>query len=141
VNKDHAVLMVVLALLGVPISFLNEVHHLAALRLLDDPGAGALAPAQLQAQVLLFLDMRQSGIVVAQIFWGLWLLPLGLLVYRSGFLPRVLGLPVVLAGAAYLFDSGTQLLFPGSPTISQYTFLCEMALPLWLLIKGVAVGR
>lgn len=75
VNKDHAVLMVVLALLAVPIAFLNEVNHLAALRLLTNANEGAFTTSQLQAQAMLFLDMRQNGILVTTVFWGLWLVP------------------------------------------------------------------
>ncbi len=141
VNKDQAVLMVVLALLGLPIAFLNEVHNLAALRLLSRPDDGAFTSAQLHAQAMLFLDMGRNGILVAQVFWGPWLLPLGSLVFRSGFLPKMLGVPVVIAGAAYLFDSCTQLLFLGLATVSQFTFIGELLLPLWLLIKGVTVER
>jgi hypothetical protein len=141
VNKDHAVLMVVLALLGIPIAFLNEVNHLAALRLLSSADDGAFTSTQLHAQAMLFLDMRRSGILVAQVFWGLWLLPLGFLVFRSGFLPKLLGILLVIGGVGYLLDSGTQLLFPGLPTISQFTFIGELLLPLWLLIKGVNVER
>jgi hypothetical protein len=141
VNKDHAVLMVVLALLGIPMAFLNEVNHLATLRLLSSADDGAFTSTQLQAQAMLFLDMRRSGILVAQVFWGLWLLPLGFLVFRSGFLPKLLGILLVIGGVGYLLDSGTQLLFPGLPTISQFTFIGELLLPLWLLIKGVNVER
>jgi Domain of unknown function (DUF4386) len=141
VNKDHAVLMVVLALLGIPIAFLNEVNHLAVLRLLSSADDGAFTSTQLHAQVMLFLDMRRSGILVAQVFWGLWLLPLGFLVFRSGFLPKLLGILLVIGGAGYLIDWGTQLLFPGLATISQFTFIGELLFPLWLLIKGVKVER
>jgi hypothetical protein len=85
--------------------------------------------------------MGRNGILVAQVFWGLWLLPLSFLVFRSGFLPKLLGIPVLIAGAGYLIDSGTQLLFPGLATISQITFFAELMLPLWLLIKGVTIER
>lgn len=141
VNKDHAVLMVVLVLLGIPIAFLNEVNHLAALRLLSSADDGAFTSTQLHAQAMLFLDMRRSGIFVTQVFWGLWLVPLGFLVFRSGFLPKLLGTLLVIAGAGYLIDSGTQLLFPGVATIGQFTFIGELLFPLWLLIKGVNVER
>ena len=141
VNKEHAVLMVVLALLAVPTAFLNEVNHLAVLRLLASADDGAFTASQLQAQAMQFLDMRQNGIVVTQIFWGLWLLPLGLLIFRAGFLPKLLGILLVIGGAGYLIDSGTQLLFPGLATISQFTFVGELLFPLWLLIKGVNVER
>ena len=141
VNKDRAVLMVVLAVLGIPIVFLNEVNHLAALRLLSSADDGAFTSTQLQSQAMLFLDMRQSGILVAQVFWGLWLLPLGLLIFRSGFLPKLLGVLLVIAGAGYVIDSGTQLLSPGLATISQFTFVGEILFTLWLLIRGVNVER
>jgi len=141
VNTYHAMLMVVLALLGPPIAFLNEVHNLAALQVLSSPDNGAFTSAQLQAQAMLFLDMSRHGIFVAQIFWGLWLLPLGSLIFRSRFLPKLLGVPVMIAGTAYLFDSFAQLLFPGFPMVSQFTAIAELPLPLWLLIKGVNVER
>ena len=141
VNKDHAVLMVILVLLGIPMAFLNEVNHLAALRLLSSADDGAFTTTQLQAQAMLFLDMRQNGILVAQVFWGLWLLPLGFLIFRSGFLPKLLGILLAIGGAGYLIDSTTQLLFPGLPTISQFTFIGELLFSLWLLIKGVNVER
>jgi Domain of unknown function (DUF4386) len=85
---------------------------------------------------------RAPGVfVLAQVFWGLWLLLLGSLVFRSGFLPRLLGIAVLIGAAGYLFDSGTHLLFPGRATISQFTALGELLLPLGLLIKGVTVER
>lgn len=141
VNQDLAVLMAVLALLGIPIAFLNEVHNLAALRLLGSAGDGAFTSTQLHAQAMLFLDMGRSGVLIAQIFWGLWMVPLAALVFRSGFLPKLLAVPVLIAGGGYLIDSGAQLLFPGHAPISQFTFLAELLLPSWLLIKGVAVER
>jgi len=141
VNVGHAVLMVVLALVPVPMAFLNEVNHFAVLHVLSSAGDGAFTPTQLQAQAMLFLDLRDRGILLAQIFWGLWLLPLGILVFRSGFLPKVLGILLIIAGAGYVIDCGTQLLFAGLATISQFTFVGELLFPLWLLIKGVNVER
>ena len=141
VNRVHAVLMAVLALLPVPMAFLNEVNQLAALRLLTNVNDGAFTASQLQAQAMLFLDMRQDGILVTQVFWGLWLLPLGLLVFRSGFLPRLLGVLLVIAGAGYVIDSATQLLSPGLPTIALFTAVGEFLFPLWLLIRGVNAER
>ena len=90
---------------------------------------------------MLFLEMREQGILVTQIFWGLWLLPLGLLVFESGFLPKLVGILLAIAGAGYVIDSATQLLFPGVTTISQFTFVGEVLFTLWLLIKGVNVKR
>ena len=141
VNANHAGLMVVLVLVQVPILFLNELNSLAILRVLHRAGDGAFTPAQLHAAVMLFIDLREKGILVAQVFMGLWLLPLGCLVFKSGFLPKLLGILVLIAGAGYLIDWSTQLLFQGIPTVSQFTFIGELLLALWLLIRGVDVAR
>ena len=140
VNGRHARLMVILALLGVPIAMLSELGHLAALSVLDAP-AGAVAPAQVQAQAMTFLDLRTQAVLISQIFWGLWLLPLGSLAYRSGFLPRPIGVLLAIAGVGYFVDSMTQLLAPGFPVVSLFTFVGELALALWLVIKGAGAGR
>jgi hypothetical protein len=148
VNRNHAALMVILVLLSIPVVFLNESNHLAALRLLGSADDGAFTSTQLHAQAMLFLDMREYGIGVAHVFWGLWLLPLGFLVFRSGFLPRMLGVVLMVGGAGHVMDAGTQLLFPSVPTISQITFAIamlaavgELLFALWLVIKGVNVAR
>ncbi len=141
VNRDLAVLMVILVLVQVPILFLNEVNHLAVLDVLGGAGQGAFTPRQLGAQVMLLLRRRESGILVAQVLMGLWLLPLGLLVVRCGFLPRLLGGLLMIAGLGYVVDWLTQLLSPGFPTISQFTFWGELLFALWLLVKGVNVER
>ncbi len=143
VGRGMATLMVVFLLLGVPIAMLNELNSLAVLALLS--GADYLRPftaAQLQALVPLFLGLHQSGISIAGIFWGLWLLPMGYLVYRSGFLPRILGILLIIGCFGYLIDSFAALLLPTlGVSVAMFTFWGEVLLPLWLLIKGVNVGR
>jgi Domain of unknown function (DUF4386) len=143
VNRDYAVLMITLALLGVPIALVNEVNHFAVLRLLS--GLDYLEPltrGQIEAQAMLFLDLRRSGLVVAQVFWGLWLMPLGYLVFRSGFLPRLLGVLLIIAGVGYLFDVAVVVLLPNiDATISQFTFIGELLFPLWLVFKAVNVDQ
>jgi len=141
VNEDHAAVMVVLALIGIPIAFASEISNLAALRVLAGTTDGAFTPAQIHAQAMLFLNIARNGVLLAQIFWGLWMLPLASLVFRSQFLPRLLCVPVLIASVGYLIDSGTQLLLPGAPTISQFTFVAELVLPLWLVIKEAGAGQ
>lgn len=141
VDKQRAAVMVVLALLCVPISFVAELNGLAALRLLTEAGDGAFTTLQLQNQAMLFLDLRQTGVLLGQVFWALWLLVMGSLVYRSGFLPKLLGVAVLIGGAGYLVDSGMHLMFPGRATISQFTALGELMLPVWLLVKGISLAR
>jgi hypothetical protein len=97
---------------------------------------------QLQALVPLFLDLHEHGINIAGIFWGLWLFPMGYLVFKSGFLPRILGVLLMIGCFGYLIDSATFFLFPNfDASIAQFTFIGELLLPLWLLIKGVNVEQ
>jgi len=143
VNKNHAVLMVIFMLVAIPIAMLNELNKFAALLLLS--GADyltAFTADQLHAQVRLFLDLHEHGINIAGIFWGLWLFPMGYLVFKSGFIPRILGVLLIIGCFGYLIDSVTFVLFPNfDATISQFTFWGEVLLPLWLLIKGVNVEQ
>jgi Domain of unknown function (DUF4386) len=143
VSKDIAVLMVILGLIGNPITMLTEFTQLGVLQLLS--GADYLTVftiAQLQALAYLFLRLHSYGIDIAFIFSGLWLLPLGYLVFRSGFLPRILGVLLIIGGLGYLTDVFAGFLFPGSNlSIGLLTGLAEIFFLLWLLIKGVNVEK
>jgi hypothetical protein len=146
VNKNHALLMVIFILLGAPIAMLNELNRFVALLLLSGADYLTVFTAdQLQALVPLFLDLHEHGITIAGIFWSLWLFPMGYLVFKSGFLPRILGVLLIIAGFGYLIDSFAGFLLPNFyATISQfilYTTYGELLFPLWLLIKGVNVEQ
>ena len=143
VNKNLALLMVILALVGIPIAMLNLLSHSAALLLLSGASYLTVFTAdQLQALVMLFLELQTHGVSIANIFWGLWLLPLGYLVFKSGFLPRILGILLIIAGFGYLIDFFTFFLFPNfDTTISLFTWWGELLFALWLLIKGVNVEK
>ena len=141
VNKTHASLMVILGLVFVPIMFLNTLSEIAALMLLR--GADFLSvfdKRQLEALAMLFLDLHRYGYVVGWIF-GLWLFPFGVLVFRSGFLPRILGVLLIAACVGYLADSLTPLLLPSyEDAVGRIAniplTLGEPAIILWLLIRG-----
>jgi len=141
VNPRHALLMLTLILVAIPIAFVNELNSIAALVLAH--GADFLSvfdKPQRDALARLFLDLRGGGFDVAGIFWGLWLFPLGLLVYRSGFLPRILGVLLMIACWAYLANSFTSLVLPRYEAMVNRWIsplqLAEMVFMLWLLIKG-----
>ena len=138
VNQEQASLMVVLVLVSVPISFLTVVSEIAALALLS--GADFLSvfgKPQLEALALVFLRLHSQGTVVAEIFWGLWLFPLALLVIRSGFVPRVVGVLLIIAGSAYLAVTFTSVLLPQyAGVVSSVATLPEageLSIVLWLL--------
>jgi hypothetical protein len=141
VNQNHAALMVIFVLISVAISFVNELNNLAALTLLS--GADYLSvfrPEQLHAMAMLFLRLHGYGSTVNSIFWGLWLFPFGLLVYRSHFLPRILGVWLIINCFGYLASSFTTLLLPQYREVVSRAvmpaLLGELAIMLWLLIKG-----
>ena len=139
VDKNQATLMVLFSLLGVPIAMLSELNKFAVLLILNGTHYLTVFTAdQVQVLVSLFLDLHKYGINIAGIFWGLWLFPMGYLVFKSGFVPRILGVLLMIGCFGYLIDSVTFLLFPNlNITISQFTFIGEILLPLWLLIKGI----
>ncbi len=143
VNKNYASLMVVFILVAVPIAMLNELNQFAVLLLLN--GTDYLkffTTDQMYALVNLLLDLRQSGIFVAQIFWGLWLFPMGYLTFKSGFLPKIIGALLIVACFGYLIDSFIFFFVPGfGIEFSEYTFVGELLMTLWLLIKGVNVEQ
>lgn len=141
VNQGQAALMVILIVVSVPIAFLNVLNSIAALVLVR--GADFLSifeKPQREALAMLFLKLHGQGFVVAEIFWGLWLFPLGLLVYRSRFLPRFLGVWLILAGVAWVILSLTGVLSPEyydkANTYLQPAIIGEIVFMFWLLIKG-----
>jgi len=109
-------------------------------------GAFLSASGQLQERVELFLDLHRFGSLVAAMFFGLWLLPLGLLVFKPGFLTKFLGILLMFGSLGYLVLFVQGFLLPGSGSTMWNPFLLvthlsELALLLWLLIKGVDVKR
>ncbi len=142
VDQDLARLMVILgSLMVTPIYYLNTLNDLAALMLVR--GANFLSvfdKPQRDALAMLFLRLHHGGVVANEIFWGLWLFPFGVLVYRSRFLPRILGVWLVINCFAYLAISFTGLLLPQYEDmvfhIAFPAMLGELAIMLWLLIKG-----
>ena len=140
VNKTQASLMVTLMLISIPISLVNVLNETAALRLIRGGDfLSVFSQPQREALALLFLKLHFDGFMVAQVFWGLWLIPLGVLVYKSGFLPRILGVLLVIACFGYLANSLVGLgVLPDvavSRLVGQLT-ICELPIIFWLLIIG-----
>jgi len=134
VNKNMAWLMVIFVLLGVSISMLNQLTKFAALQLLS--GADYLkvfTTEQLQALALMSLRLPGN---IATIFWGLWLFPLGYLVFKSGFLPSILGVLLMMSCFGYLIQAFAAFL-GYRVSVGLYAALGEVLFLLWLLIKGV----
>jgi Domain of unknown function (DUF4386) len=146
-SKPLSSLMVTLWVVSMPISCLNLLNKFAVLHILQnaDPATG-YASAQGQALLMLFLDLHRYGIVIAQIFWGLWLLPLGIMIIQSRYLPRIIGALVIAAACAYPIMSLTFILAPShADTVASYGMIIggagELPLMLWLIVKGANVPQ
>ncbi|OPY25760.1 MAG: hypothetical protein A4E28_02984 [Methanocella sp. PtaU1.Bin125] len=148
VDRGQARLMLILVVAGVAAGCLNMATKCAPLLLSN--GAGYLAafdPAQLDGLAMLSLDLYRYGVYVVDIFWSLWLIPLGLLVYKSGFFPRVMGVLLLIGSIGYLLVS-FKLLLPNNEAIStgssvfvMISTMAEFIFVFWLLLKGVNIRR
>ncbi|MBQ0756105.1 MAG: DUF4386 domain-containing protein [Amphritea sp.] len=138
-----ALFMLLFTLVSVPIAMLNELSNVAALLIIRSDGlSGLFSSEQIQATALFLLQLHEQGIMIAHIFWGLWLIPMGYLVYRSGFLPKTIGVLLVIAGVGYCVDTLTFFAFATDEyLIAQYTFLGEVLLPITLLWQAFKARR
>lgn len=138
VNEFQAGIMVALAMASVPIAFMNLQHKLAVLSVIS----GNPTPV-LENQVMFYLNQYDNGILIATLFWGLWLFPFGYLVYRSGFLPKILGILLMLGCLGYLTNLTGNILIKDyaalgiSKFVSLPASIGEIGICLWLLIIGV----
>jgi len=140
IHKTFAKLMVLFIFIGIPIAMLNELNHMAVLLLLDTTFIDAtevFINIQTSTWILFFLKLHESGIHIAGVFWGLWLFPMGYLVYRSVYIPKIIGILLIIASFGYVIDTVIFFLNPSIDLVlSEYTFIGEIVFPLWLLIKG-----
>src|SRR5207249_1481189 len=147
VDQQLAVLLVIVGdVMPALINFVNVVSDAGALMVARGGGAGGadflsvFDKLQRDALVMLFLRLHHYQIVAAEILWGLWLFPMGALAYKSRFLPRFIGVWLIINGVAYVVLSFTGLFFPDYQnklfTLSQPALFGELAIMLWLVIKG-----
>jgi hypothetical protein len=147
VDRTLAWLMVILGgVVCAPITVIGAANEIAALAILRGGNyLTAFNKPQLDALAMTFVRLHGQGIVVSEIFWGLWLLPFGLLVIRSGFIPRIFGYLLLVNGFAYVVVSITTLLAPAyGAAIDRWALIAytgELWIALWLLIKGVKTQR
>ena len=133
-DRNMAALMVVFMLVSIPIAMMNEMNHLAVIALAHSGENAALIPQ--------LFSLYDGGIMISGIFWGLWLFPMGVCVYKSGFLPKAVGVILLVASAFYVTDSFLALAVAGykGTTITALMHIPmfgEILFPLWLLIRGI----
>jgi hypothetical protein len=141
VNKDLALLFLLLNLGGVAIQCSSDLFLFAIQLLTNGPDyLNVFQVEQLQSLAMFFLDLREKGFTVAQLFYGAWLFPLGYLVFKSSFLPKILGAVLMVHCFTWLSTFLQSFLFPGFTAITFVSwplgFIAEFGLTLWLLIKG-----
>src|SRR5213080_2043444 len=144
VNKTWAALMVAFVLVSAAVGFLNTLNNIAALILFrGGEFLTVFEKPQRDALAMLFIRLHTHGVFIDEVFWGLWLFPFGLLVFRSGFLPRFIGVWLMINCFGYLALSIIALFFPeyygAAFNWSQPVLFGELAIMLWLLIKGAKV--
>ena len=144
VNKTWASLMVAFVVISSTVGFLNVLNNIAALTLFHGTDfLAVLEKSQRDALGYLFIRLHSQGNLINEIFWGLWLFPFGLLVFRSGFLPRFIGVWLMVNCFGWVVLSITALFFPPyyetAFRIAQPVLFGELAIMLWLLIKGAKV--
>ena len=144
VNVNVARMMVIFVVVSVAITCLNMVFQFGSVLVAEDATyAAAFGVQGSEGLVLLLLDLQHAGYLIAQIFFGLWLFPLGLLAFRSGMFPRVIGVLLMAGTVAYLADALLQFLAPGladaisAPALIPVVILAEVSMLAYLLIKGV----
>jgi hypothetical protein len=147
VGETAAALMVVLSVISVPIALVSLSSRMDVLAMVTDARYAALGAEQLQAMVLFALGEYRSAIRLTMLFWGLWLFPFGYLVFKSGFLPRILGVLLILGCFGYATEVFGDLLIPGYAASAVPGFIRlpaavgEIGTCLWLLIVGVRYRR
>ncbi|WP_299452825.1 DUF4386 domain-containing protein [uncultured Microscilla sp.] len=146
-SKSLSLLFLLLVVISTAILCLNMLNHLAPLLMLTKGNyMAAFSGSQGEEQVLFFLDMHKNGYMIAQIFYGAWLFPLGYLTYKSSYFPKVLGILLMLGAVSYLTDFFIYFLLPNnyrtlSPIITLPVDIAEFSMCLWLLIKGVKTPK
>jgi hypothetical protein len=141
VNKTMAVLMVILAVVSVPLSLFNMIDKYNVLTLLNSTQyLDVFTVEQINAKVMLLLRSYNNGIMIIQIFWGLWLFPFGYLVFKSSYVPKFFGVLLMLGCLSYLIKFFGAILYP-EVEIPRYIgrpgSLGEIGICLWLLIMSI----
>ncbi len=142
VNERQAKLLVALVIVQIPAVFFMEALNITTLMLFKGEILKTFELSQRQDLAMLFFKINDYATITLEMFWGLWLFPFGQLVYKSGFIPRILGVFLILNGIAYIIHCFTHLLLPNYQALvfqiaTPIWTLGEISIMLWLLIKGV----
>lgn len=146
VNKNLALLFLLLNLAGVSVQCLSDVQLFASQLILSSADyLNVFQAGQRQALAMFFLYVYKHGFMIAQIFYAAWLFPLGYVVFKSGFLPKILGIVLMIHCGSWLLNTLQFFLFPGFMAITYVSyplgFIAEFGLTVWLLIMGTPTQK
>jgi Domain of unknown function (DUF4386) len=147
VNRSAAGAMLAIVAIGSAITCLNDVFQFEAIRVATNPSyAASFGALGSNALVLLLLDIHHYGFLIAQIFFGLWLVPFGYLAYKSGMFPKALGIALIVGGACYLVGMVAVFLVPDfgekiNTLITIPSAIAEVSMLLYLLVVGVKTTK
>lgn len=145
VDERQAKLLFAFVIIQIPVAFFMEACNITSLMIFKGEILKTFDLAQRQDLGALFLKIGDYGVLTLMMFWGIWLFPLAILVYKSRFLPRFLGVWLIITGIFYVVWSVTSLLLPqykdvvANSPVALPIELGEVAFMLWLLIKGAKV--
>ena len=144
IDEPKAKLLLVLVVVQIPVTFLAESFAFASLMIAKGEILQHLDLIQKQDWVMFLLRLKSYNIIALEIFWGLWLIPLGQLIIKSGYLPKFIGILLILGGIAYVIESLDFILFSEKLSfITDYGFIfystAELSTVAWLLVKGVKI--
>ncbi len=144
VNERHAKFIVGLVMTGIPVAFLSGALKMTALYIFKGELLTSFSTQQAQDIAATFLKFGSYSGQMVTFYWGLWLIPLAFMVYKSGFIPRIFGILLLINGLGYMISSMTYVLFPDSFTsVSKLVyptyFAGEVPFIFWLMIKGIKI--
>lgn len=142
VNRNLSRSLLALVIASVPVAFHIIFNLIEANEILQNIFMTSFEQTKIQELAMLKLQTYQNGIVLIGVFWGLWLIPFGQLVYKSGFIPKIFGILLIAGGVSYLFDVTVFILFPEfhdktNILVAFASSIAELSMVLWFLIKGI----
>ena len=146
VNKNLSISLLALVVASIPVGFYIIFNQFEALVILQNNFMTSFESVKIQELAMLKLQTYQNGIVLIGVFWGIWLIPFGQLVYKSGFIPKIFGVFLVAGGISYLIDVAVFILFPSfhdqtNILVAITSSIAELSMVLWFLLKGISIKK
>ncbi len=143
VNIRQAKFMFAILLISIPFQFIAEVFNITSLMIAKGELLKSTNPQLRHDFTVLFVNIYNNVVSISQMFWGLWLFPFALLIYKSKLIPRPFGVLLFMGGMGYLFDYLTFLFFPFYRSVTVIAlllgFVSEISIMLWLIFNGVKI--